>query len=216
MTKNLFIKPLALAALLAIAGTAQATVTVYNSLASYNAAAAGGGTDTFNDMPVGAQVAGPINRNAGAIGYTGTVTSGETSFWTAGEDPADVWLSTNERKALVTFDNFSASVKGIGGNFFGSDLFGAFVANQTTHLTVVDSSGTTNIDLLGTDINSFMGFVSTGTITSLTISVGDVPGTWLTANNLVMTAAVPEPSTYALMFAGLGLVGMMARRRKSV
>lgn len=35
------------------------------------------------------------------------------------------------------------------------------------------------------------------------------------AANLSFTAAVPEPETYALMLGGLGLVGWMARRRKT-
>jgi hypothetical protein len=29
-----------------------------------------------------------------------------------------------------------------------------------------------------------------------------------------ITAAIPEPETYALMLAGLGAVGFMSRRRK--
>ncbi len=39
--------------------------------------------------------------------------------------------------------------------------------------------------------------------------------TGATLNNTAFTVAVPEPETYALMLAGLGLVGFMARRRKN-
>jgi hypothetical protein len=42
---------------------------------------------------------------------------------------------------------------------------------------------------------------------------GTMKGTYL--NTQTITAAVPEPETYALMLAGLGLMGFMVRRRKA-
>lgn len=40
-------------------------------------------------------------------------------------------------------------------------------------------------------------------------------GVGLVADNLTVTTPVPEPETYAMMLAGLGLVGFMAKRRHS-
>ncbi len=50
--------------------------------------------------------------------------------------------------------------------------------------------------------------LATGAATSL--------GTFNGTLNGLTVAAVPEPETYALMMAGLGIVGFMAKRRKSV
>jgi len=40
------------------------------------------------------------------------------------------------------------------------------------------------------------------------------PGDWIFIDNFTVAAQVPEPETYAMLLAGLGLVGIAARRRK--
>ena len=73
--------------------------------------------------------------------------------------------------------------------------------------------------IIGATTSSFIGFVSTGQMTSLVLSAVQPAATflWPTVDNLTLAtaAAVPEPQTYAMMLAGLGFVGFMARRRRS-
>jgi hypothetical protein len=84
------------------------------------------------------------------------------------------------------------------------------VPNGTLVLTAVDG-GTLTYDLEGATASSFVGFVSTSPLSS--VSLGTDGGSyWPTANNVVL--AVPEPATYGMMMAGIALLGIAARRRR--
>lgn len=211
------LKPLAVAALVAAAGASQAAITVYTSLAAFNAAVGLTGTDTFAGFSITGTTASPVTRAAGAFGYTASTPG---NFFGAGST-ANPWLSTNTATDTITFNAFTgpATVVGFGGNFFGSDIAGAFAAGDVT-LTATDASGTTTRTIVGATLTSFLGFVSTTGITSATLaSVPPASGAflWPTADNLVLAGAgvIPEPGTYALMLAGLGVVGALARRRRA-
>jgi hypothetical protein len=57
-------------------------------------------------------------------------------------------------------------------------------------------------------------FTGTGSDT-LSISAQTNPSEWYVTNVSVAVAAVPEPETYAMLLAGLGLIGFIAYRRKN-
>lgn len=64
--------------------------------------------------------------------------------------------------------------------------------------------------------NYTFNFTTTGGLQALTFSsVGGDGWSGAVLDNVSVTAAVPEPETYAMMLAGLGLVGFIARRRKA-
>jgi hypothetical protein len=176
--------------LLCLAAVSQATITVYTSKAAFLAAISAPGTDDFNNFGL-VSVPSPISRAAGPYSYTGTVST--TSFYGAGT-AADNWLSTNTATDTITINALPANVRGIGGYFFGSDISGNFAAGDIT-LAATDGSGTVTQTITGASTTSFLGFVSNGPLTSMTITSVQ-PGSgflWPTANDLVMGTAAALP-----------------------
>jgi hypothetical protein len=208
VSKKLFsLKALGLAALLCASAAANADITVYTSEAAFNAAVANRGVDTFDDLPLGS-LSDTLDRTAGSYSYTASAANG---LWGAGV-PGDTWLSTNLRTDSVVFSNFSGHVSAFGGNFFGTDIGGAYVPGGDLVLTATDGF-TLTYSLNGTTQSSFLGFVSDGDLGSVTLTSNGNSALWPTANNVVL--AVPEPTTYGMLLAGLGFMAVMARRRRS-
>ena len=103
----------------------------------------------------------------------------------------------------------SGSVASKGGNFFNLTKFDIF---DTVTSTAVLTGTIFNGGLVGFGL--FNGTTGSGSY-ALHIA-GNSKGSSSYAGTLSVTSAVPEPETYGMMLAGLGLMGFVARRRKSV
>jgi hypothetical protein len=208
------LKSLSLAVLLLATASARADVRVYTDRTAYLAALSASGTDTFNDLAI-AETPSPLSRLAGPFSYQAS--SGPVSdFWPAGT-PSDVWLATTSANDTITFGSFSGGVRGFGGNFFGSDVNGAFSPGRTMILSATDGTTTRTVNLYNTTTTTFLGFISSDPLATVTLHGDGLPGGtayWASANDVTLgVAAVPEPESYGMLLAGLGLVGFAMRRR---
>lgn len=132
------------------------------------------------------------------------------------EDSTDVFsgggfASTGKHGPVYTFGNQNA---------FASiyvplaDLTAALTITQTDKLAYTDCTPAALMPRNGSGTICMAGWTafSTDTDGNLVRSAGGtMKGTWPITQTI--TAAVPEPETYALMLAGLALVGFAARRR---
>jgi len=213
MLSKRFLISLAAAASAWLCGPAHAALTPFTSQASFAAAVAAPSTDTFAFVPLDF-VASPSTRSTGPYGYVVSAPSGLFGGGSAGNP----WLSTNLSGAAMTFSSFTGGVAGIGGSFFASDLTGGVLAGQSLTLTATDSLGATLTQTLANPgQSSFLGFASSGSLVSLVVGISNHDA-FVAVDNLVLAApiaaAVPEPETYALLLAGLAVLGGLARRRR--
>jgi hypothetical protein len=206
-------RSVAAAALLAGAGLANATLTVYTTQIAFNAAVSGEATDTVEDLSSLSPQPGPLNRTVGPYSYTASVGPGSPTLYTAGF--VNTWLSTDVETDTITFDNFGGGVGAVGGRFFGADNGGHINPAESIMISATDASGTVSHTIVNANRFSFLGFVSDGAITSLTVTAVQAGnGVHPAVNNLVLASMVPEPESYALLLAGLAGMGVLLRRRR--
>ena len=107
----------------------------------------------------------------------------------------------------------------LGGGVFSLSSFD-FAANgdaSSTYSVVGTLGGSTVFSVAGsesTNATFFTEALPSLLVDSVTFAF-DVGGTSINVDNIVVTAAIPEPSTWAMMILGLAAVGVMAYRRKS-
>ena len=210
------LKSVMLAVLLCTAGAAaQADITVFNDRATFLSALTRPGVDTFDDLAV-SQTGTPLFRTAGPYSYQASV-GPVSDFYPAGSD-LDPWLAPTVGSDTITFSHFSSGLRAFGGNFFGTDIEGAFRPGQTMVLTANDGISTRTVNLFNTSTTTFLGFIADHALASVTLRPDGLPGNtyWVTANDATMgiVTAVPEPEAYAMLLAGLALVGFGAGRRR--
>ncbi|GAB4037496.1 MAG: hypothetical protein Fur0014_05220 [Rubrivivax sp.] len=205
---------IAVAAALTVAGAAQASIQVFEDETSFLAALSSFGTDTFDDLIPGAATEGPLARSAGAVGYTVTASPNSPILYGAGT-AADPWLSTNNARDFITFSGFSLPVLAIGAYVSGSDIAGLPLAGGLSAVRLTTGDGRTVEFARRAAADNYWGFLSDSPIVSFEVKTffsRRADPVWPTVDDLTV-AAVPEPGIYAMLLAGLAVVGFIAGRR---
>jgi len=95
--------------------------------------------------------------------------------------------------------------------WWGQDPSSVYPAGQTAHFSITLDNVASGNNTIG--MSTYFAFATPNGQSYASNQWGNY--TTFTAQGASPMAAVPEPETYAMLIAGLGLVGFMARRRKA-
>jgi len=207
-----------------------ALLSTFSSPSIFAAPFQNGSFETFNAAGADVLCSAGINfcgqYNAGNDGITGWTIGGSNVDvvgplgWTASDGSRSIDLNGVGPGSLSqTFDTVAGTsyvvTFDIGGNFYRTPTpKTGTVSAASSSLSVSFDDASSSVSNMGW-ISKTFGFVATSSSTTLifasTITVG---AAGLALDNVSVAAAVPEPEIYAMLLAGLGLLGFAARRRK--
>lgn len=202
-----FIAAAVMTATVGVTAPAHAQTTTHTTLASFLAGTQG---PTYTETFTGSGPVAEPSFSFSSLGFGYTVTAA-TNVYRSGSI-----IGTNLPNELLTFTFTTGNVSAVGGNFFIASINDVF---QAQPVTILLSNGTTTT-FTPSSASDFRGFTTTnGFITSLTMSAPTGGQFYNSADNIIVgTAAgnvVPEPSTFAMLGAGLvGLIGAAKRRKR--
>jgi PEP-CTERM motif len=201
---------------LAAAAPAAASATTFVDRAAFNVGVSGVVNNDLNALPIG-----PVTTVFGVE----TIASGSSA---AGALSSYGGAFGTALSGLSTFDsiviNFTAPIYAFA--FDDLDLTGGNSEYANIVVTLVGGAVETfSVSELDSDFQTaaFFGYASSTALQSVSIWSSDAPGGVVGAranliDNLAISrvaqGAVPEPGTWAMMFAGFGMIGAAMRRRR--
>ena len=161
--------------------------------------------------------------------YTGELSNGGVEYYSIGGYRSAAEAASNEWVAFNWYEYSPSSFASSSGELFCLDSFwlaGAW-GSQTLTITGYANGGAINTTTIGVTTTAqeyfFSGFEG---IDTFTIAIGsdfshdsslDYYGQhWALGSVTVAAAAVPEPETWTLLLAGLGIVGAVTRRSRAL
>lgn len=220
-------KFLAAAAAALLAAAQASATTVLNSRDTFDAL--GRGSAFFTDLDNQGSTA-PLPFGFGPLTFSGSF--GTAFYWASdwhenapgvnGNVDGTAWVQMR----LNTFNGAVTISSSAGFQALGFDLRPYFDASGNadggeTVLFSTDTGESGSFRLPTTNAVAFLGLVFDAPVQSVSFGIGNdhVNGfTWFGVDNLqtyASVSAVPEPASVALLLAGLGSVGMAARRRRT-
>jgi len=205
------------AILVAVIDSAGAGVLEYNTLTSFNAAA--GATTTINFDSLSPIAIHTYFGDPGSVSLGGDTFSSSQALFAF--KPAIYYSSSflsAQTQANPPFNSLTIQTAGV--NAIGFTYGDFFVA--LPNLTVTINGGTPVSLTPATSSGTFVGFTDTSLITSIVLTeTGSLPardGAVLDLINVLQTqqtvSATPLPAGLPLFATGLGVIGLLGRRRK--